>query len=219
MSARSVMSWITRPSNLLWILRPSNLADVATVAATGIAIWAFYHPAVVSDFLDAIERNTNKSAESLESIDSSSTSTADNTARIVSEIPYWLQFGEVPPEALTNFSSILSSRNLSFRVSNDSNTLFDRVSLRVVDFDTGRVIYEIDDHAIPPREQIQVNVDNRYGGTKRNILCITARNTSTANTITETRVIQREGEGRSLLLRTLSWDLQEGDHLSECLDY
>lgn len=175
--------------------RLSQVADAATILALCIAFYAFVRPAAVSDYLSAVAENTASSSKSLARINTDTGAINVATGQLVAEIPVWLRFAEVEQADLRQHAFKHSANNLSFRFLNASNTLFADVNVTVLEEAGGRFFEEIRGIAIPPGEELKLNVDIKGAASDTNLVCISAINDSTGERLTEVREIRRSGRG------------------------
>ena len=129
-----------------------DLANIFTLAGFALAFYAVANPGTVSDFLQEIADETKASSESLQSIDTSSADTAENTNLIAAEIPTWLQTthyktAPLPDRTYVNMT-ICNPSNVAFRVDQVRYDVIRRGTSRTL----GGPIDPLTNVVLPPRE-------------------------------------------------------------------
>ena len=136
----------------------AHLANVATLLALGLGIYALAYPETVSTYLDRVANNTEKTAVSGQR-------TADNTGRLTEEIPYWLELSEVGSS-----SAGAINYQTHFKISNASNFQFSQVAITFDLLDGGKISIPVT--TIAARESLKMN-PGRLPSTV-SAICITA---------------------------------------------
>lgn len=142
------------------------LANIATLLGLAVAVYAFYNPATVSEYLADVAANTERSAESLAAIEGSSAATEQNTRVIADDIPYWIELSSI---------SKFESGKMYLGLTNNSRFEFADLRISLID-DAGNITLDKSSIFVAPREGISFNEKPQTLHQKPTIFCLSAVN-------------------------------------------
>lgn len=127
-------------------------AEVCAISAALAAVYAYFNPSVVSDYMVAVEEHTRRAAEAMERIDGNTAAISQdtqaistNTEALAAAIPSWLTVSYLTVD------QPFSDPYFQVDVQNDTPQQIDSVQVALKGFD-GTEILKFGPYVLPPRE-------------------------------------------------------------------